>query len=208
MLRRKRLLAAAFCAGLALASRSTGVVLLPVILYEVWARYRREPARLLGYGISCGLLAASGLLLFMAYLGIAVNDPLRFASVQTIWHGGTTFAERLANAIKLVPFTYEPSEGLFYFLGCLVLLIVFARQIGASQTIYGVGVLLLPYLTLVGGPSRFGSMPRFALLAFPVFIIIGRLCEGRPWLAVIAAALGASGLFAYTASFAQWHWSG
>lgn len=208
LLRRQRLVSAALCAGLALATRSTGIVLVPVILWEVWKAHRTERGKLVRYGVICTLLATSGLTLFMAYLWFTVDDPLRFSSVQSIWHGGTSLRERFVSALMLKPLIDDLSEGLLYFAGCLALLLVFWRRIGTSQALYGIGVLMLPYLTLAGGPSRFGSMPRFALLAFPVFIIIGQMCKGRPWLAVIAASLGAAGLFADTAAFAQWHWSG
>ena len=208
LLRRQYLVAAAICAGLALATRSTGIVLVPVILWEVWKTHRGEPGRLVKYAVTSTVLATLGLTLFMAYLWFAFDDPLRFAAVQTHWHSGTSFGERLLSALTLKPLMYRASEGAIYFAGCLILLLVFWRRIGTSQAIYGIGVLILPYLTLAGGPSRFGSMPRFALLAFPVFIVIGHLCKDRSWLAVILAALGTAGLFATTAAFSQWHWSG
>lgn len=207
LLRRGAIVAAAAVAGLALASRSTGIVLLPVVLLHVWKAHRSDAAALLRQGLIAALLATSGLTIYMAYLWIAVGDPFRFATSMVYWHG-TSQWQRLAAALTLRPQMYSFTEGFFYFAGPIALLVVFWRRIESSQAILALGVLMLPYLTLAGGTAGYVSMPRYALLAFPIFIILALLCKGRPWIAVSIAAIGSAGLLAGTARFSQWYWAG
>jgi hypothetical protein len=46
------------------------------------------------------------------------------------------------------------------------------------------------------------------ILAFPAFIVMGKLLERRPWAGWATLALFAAMLFVNTAMFAQWHWAG
>jgi Gpi18-like mannosyltransferase len=68
LLKREKYVHAAACAGLASATRSTGVVLLPVIIWELWRQFAGDHRRFFSYALSCSVLATSGLWLYMAYL--------------------------------------------------------------------------------------------------------------------------------------------
>ncbi|THD59358.1 MAG: hypothetical protein E7813_24890 [Bradyrhizobium sp.] len=208
LLRRQRLVAAALCAGLAFATRSTGIVLFPIVLWQVWNTHKGNIGELLRYGLICGLLAASGVVLFASYLWITVGDPLRFVSAQQYWQGEISFVNRVWLALTLQPLREIPSEGAWFFIAVGATLIVFCRRVGLMQSMFGLGVLLLPYLTVVGGPARFGSMPRFVLLAFPLYIIMATLCRHRLWLSIPLIGVSAAGLAIYTARFAQWYSAG
>jgi hypothetical protein len=67
---------------------------------------------------------------------------------------------------------------------------------------------MLPYLTITGGPLKFGSMTRYILLAFPIFIVMAKLCKNRLWLVPCIAELFGAMLFTYSAMYAQWYWVG
>jgi hypothetical protein len=41
--------------------------------------------------------------------------------------------------------------------------------------LFAIDVLLLPYLTLSGGPSGFVSMSRFNLVSFPLFVTMAHI---------------------------------
>jgi hypothetical protein len=69
-------------------------------------------------------------------------------------------------------------------------------------------VLLLPYLTLAGGSAGFNSMPRYVLLAFPLYTILATFCRDRLWLTILLIGVSAAGLAVYTARFSQWYWVG
>jgi len=70
-LKRKHYLSAALLAGLAVADRSTGIVLLPVLLWEMW--FNRDQKPFLPALIPCVLIATSGLWLFMIYRAGSAN---------------------------------------------------------------------------------------------------------------------------------------
>jgi len=47
--------------------------------------------------------------------------------------------------------------------------------------LFALGVVVVPYLTRT---LKFTSMIRYILLAFPVFIVMAKLCTDRLWLAL------------------------
>ncbi|OLE60898.1 MAG: hypothetical protein AUI36_11995 [Cyanobacteria bacterium 13_1_40CM_2_61_4] len=125
----------------------------------------------------------------------------------------------MLNAVTLRPFyehlgdigatgPYPNSLDPWFFLAFAALLIVFRKKVSLSFWSYALGVLLLPYLTRSGGVFGFQSFMRYLLLAFPVFIIMGRLFEERLWLGLSVTAICAGFLFMYSAMFAQWYWIG
>jgi hypothetical protein len=204
--------AAAGFAALATATRPTGIVLVPVLLWELWQRHGRDPRRFVLLALAAAIVATSGLWLYMLYLGLAFGDPLLFSKGQAAWHGDD-FWGRLWSALTLKPvrsislrFRELRDADPFYFVAFAVLAILCWRRLSVSFALFASGVLLLPYLTLAGGPSRFTSMHRFVLLAFPAFLVLALLCEGRRWLAVSLIGLFAAGLFLYTALFSQAYW--
>src|ERR1019366_1179418 len=60
-------------AGLAVATRSSGIVLFPVLLWELWRC--RSPRRFLIEAVPLSIIASSGLWLFIIYLGFAFGHP-------------------------------------------------------------------------------------------------------------------------------------
>ncbi len=101
-LKRQRYLTAALLAGLAVADRSTGIVLLPVLVWEMWLNRDRKP--FFPALIPCVLLATSGIWTFMIYLWYAFGDPFVFSDGQTAFHLGVTQATRLVAALKFEAF--------------------------------------------------------------------------------------------------------
>jgi len=102
-LKRKSYLSAALLAGLATADRSTGIVLLPVLLWAMW--FNRDQKPFLTVLLPCVLLATAGIWLFMIYLWSGFGTPFALSDGQTAFHQGTTQAARLIAALKLEPFT-------------------------------------------------------------------------------------------------------
>lgn len=212
-LRREHYFLAAICAGFVLGARSAGLALLPVLAWEMWRRLGDRPGRLAAIGVPCLVIASAGLWLYMIYLWAAFGNPLAFADGQAAFHAGTTLGQRLLGALSLEPFTrmrwMEVSppgldEGFFVLLALLIVL--GARRLPASMTLFGAGILLLPYLTLSGGPAGFTSMSRFGLLAFPAFIVLGDAMRRYSWAGPIVIGVFGAILFMYASLFAQWHW--
>ena len=212
-LKRKYYLSAALLAGLAVATRSTGIVLLPVLLWEMWRNRDRKP--FLPALLPCVVLATSGIWLFMIYLWSAFGNPLAFADGQTAFHEGTTLTTRLVAALKLEPFTrmmlndWNPwGQASWFTLLFIVLIVLGWSRLRSSWTLFAVAVLLLPYLTLSGGPAGFVSMSRFNLVSFPLFVVLAALGLRANWLFAGAMGLFSASLFMNTALFARRIWIG
>jgi Mannosyltransferase (PIG-V) len=212
-LKRRRYLSAALFAGLAVADRSTGIVLLPVLLWEMWLNRDQKP--LFPALIPCVLIATSGLWLFMIYLWYAFGDPLVFSEGQTAFHQGTTLVTRLVAALKFEPFTrmilsdWNPwGQDSWFTLLFIVLILVGWSRLRSSWTLFAVGALLLPYLTLSGGPAGFVSMSRFNLVSFPLFVVLAGVGLRARWFLVGVIGLFSASLFMNTALFARRIWIG
>jgi Gpi18-like mannosyltransferase len=214
---RRQFFLAAGCAGLALATRSTGVILLPSLLFEVWHQCSEKRMRLIIYMIIYTILATSGLWLYMIYLWIAFRKPLAFVTAQRAWHSVNEIGSNLFHSMTLQPFLRLADIFLvgpqiyaldpWFFLFFLIILIPFGQKLAVSHRIFALGVLLLPYFTFAAS-SGFRSFTRYILLAFPVFIIMADMFRRNLWLCLCVTAFFASLLFMYTALFAQWHWVG
>lgn len=207
--------AASVAAAFALATRSVGVVLLPVILWELWLNFRTDRKRFVLYALGCMAIASAGLWLYMLYLGLAFGHPFAFADAQAAFHAGTSLGSRLIGALTLQPFLhlsvtdFSPS-GLDQWVFILLVVLTMSgwRRLPAALTLFSLGVLLVPYLTLSGGPAGFRSMTRFGVLAFPAFIVLAEYCRRSLWLCIAAIGLFAAVLALHSALFAQWYWVG
>lgn len=213
VLKQERYLTAALLAGLAVADRSTGIVLLPVLLWEMWRNRDRKP--FLPALLPCVLLATSGIWLFMIYLWSQFGDPFVFADGQAAFHRETTLAARFIEALKFEPFTrmrlndWNPwGQDSWFTLLFIVLIVAGWFRLRSSWTLFAVGVLLLPYLTLSGGPAGFVSMSRFNLVSFPLFVVAADLLLRAKWLLAGVIGLLGAALLMNTALFARRIWIG
>jgi hypothetical protein len=207
---RKDLLLACLLAGLATATRNVGVFLLAPLVYE-WLRNARE-YRWRGAYLA---LAPSGLVAYAAYLWWRFGDPLLFYTEQSRWgreptspidtllgalmRGGQSIAGlfssrlwtdpalgRVADALQVANNAYN-----LIFLGlALALLVAGLKVLPPDLSIYSLLLILPP--TLFGtsqGPLM--GLPRYVLVAFPLFIVLGVLLRDRRalggWLAASTA---------------------
>src|SRR3984893_1641888 len=178
---RERLLAAAMLAGLAVATRSSGIVLFPVLLWELWRC--RSPRRFLIEAVPLSIIATSGLWLYILSLGFAFGHPMAFADGQAAFHENSTMSARLLSALTLEPFSklnltdVSPAGLDQWFTLLFIALIVWSWFAGLSRgmTLFSSMVLTLPYLTLCGGPAGFTSMARFNIVSFPLFVVMALL---------------------------------
>src|SRR5262245_13803624 len=189
LLTRKKFVLAAVLAGLSLGTRPTGIVMIPVILWEMGRRETLPWPHLLPRMALCAVLAASGLLVYMAYLGIKFGYPLAFATGQASWDR-EMLLDRLPDWLN---------AGLF--LVFLALTIWSFGRLQFAVSVYALGTLMLPYLTRGITPS----MNRFVLMCFPAFVCLGILCRGHQWLASVLVGIFAALLLGATALFSQWY---
>lgn len=213
MLRRQRFVAAAALAGLATATRSSGITLLPVLLWVLWQH--REVKLFVRDAVPLALLSTAGLWLYMLYLGVAFGHPLAFADAQGTFLGGTTLPERLINALTMQPFRrlslLEATPYAFdqwIFLIAIVLVVRAWFVLDVAMTMFAALVLLLPYATHSGGPLGMLAMGRYNLVSIPLFIVAAGLLDRAPWLTPAVIGIFGGLLFFYAALFSQWQWVG
>ena len=216
LLKKERYLLAAIAAGLALATRSTGIVLCLPLLFELWRKRGLNPGRLVLKTILSMVLATSGLWLYIIYLGVAFHIPFAFAMNERAWVGKAT-ATDLIRVLTLQPFrhladvwTIGPDPNTlspWLFLLFLFLILCFRKWLPTSFLLYALGVLLLPYLAF-SGKTGFLSFDRYVMLAFPVFIVAGKLFRERPWIGLGVMALCGALLFMLVAFYAQFYFVG
>jgi hypothetical protein len=200
--------------GLAALTRVEGVLLIVPYAIEAFTPFDMELLRRRFTNTSSAIrilagaaLIPLGLASYMAWLWVLRGDPLYFSHVQahwhrhlawpyaSIWHSIHTIAtERVASTVS----------GQVIELGftALMIAVFFAgfRYLRPSLWAYMALSILVPMST-----SSLMSMPRFALVLFPMFVILA-LWGKRPLVnsAILAFSLPLLGLF--TVLFADWYW--
>ena len=195
---RKDLLVACVLAALAGATRNVGVFLVVPLVYE-WIK-DIESLRWRGIYL---LLVPGGLFAYMGYLWMRFGDPLLFYSAQGSWGRRATgpldtASRALGSASEgagrlLDPGLWaNPTLGnvadhlggavnffnLAFLVFAVVVLLAGLKELPLSLTIYG--LLLVAPTTLFGTPeSPLMGTPRYVLVAFPVFIVLGLLFRNR-----------------------------
>lgn len=217
LLKRQRYLLAAGVAGLTVATRSTGLLLVLPLAIELWRKFSGDPKRLLRIAAPCLVLATSGMWLYMTYLWASFNSPFAFVRNTRAWKSGAAVEGGLLGVLTLQPLRHlgdilkfgpDPNTlSSWFFLLFMTLLIVFRKWLSLSLWIYSVGAFLLPYFT-VSGDVGFVSFTRYSLMAFPVFIVLAELTKRRFWIGLSVLGLFSAMLFMYSAFYAQWYWAG
>lgn len=187
-------------------TRVEGVLLVVPFAMEWYAQYRSALARGIG-NLAAGILMPLGLSAYMGYLWVLRADPLYFSHVQIHWNrhlaapwvSVTDAFAKIAHATTGQTVANELLELSFTALMVAVLLGGWKR-LRPSYVAYLALSILVPMST-----SSLMSMPRFALVLFPMFAILARWGE-RPWVnnLILAFSLPLLGLF--TVLFADWYW--
>ena len=233
---RGRWVAACAVGALAALTRNTGVLLcLPLFflyaerLHWTWRgahlRWPRD-LRLLWLG-----LIPAGLGLYMAYLWSQFGDPLRFVAVQraweryfatppvTLWRGAATaghVVRQIAAHWPLQASWMAPAgqgqwmiaQGLLPFLAvvaAIVVLVLAWRRLPAAYNVWALAVLVVPLFMPMRGIPLY-SLPRFLLMAFPLFIGVALLTKRVPVLRWVVLAVSVVLLAWLSGSFALFSW--
>ncbi len=212
---RKDLLLGCALAAFATATRNVGVFLVVPLAYE-WLR--GGAGREYGWvrAVGCLALAPSGLAAYAAYLWSRFGNPSLFYTEQRRWgreatdplstlhdallQGGTDLRRlfdprlwsdpslgRIADRLGAASDTYN-----LVLLGvALALLLAGLRVLPLSLSAYAFLLILPPaFFGTPQGPLM--GLPRYLLVAFPIFIVLGALLENRRllggWLVLSGAA--------------------
>jgi hypothetical protein len=183
--------------ALASATRVSGILLIPAVIFEIifndlkWSDTIKQAKnivvkQIINYRsylkpsliISLGSI---GLLLYMFYLYREFNDPLYFFHIQSEFGGGVrqesliSYPQVLWRYIKILV-TVRPFDLKYYsyvldlIVGTLGLAIIIysATKTKLSYIVFALLSFFLPTLT-----GTFSSIPRYILICFPIFIILG-----------------------------------
>jgi len=208
--RKKRWWIAAILTALATYTRFVGIFLIPALLIELY--YQTKQFRLVK--LLPFLIMPLGLLAYMVYLQNTTGDPLAFIHVQASFGQGRSdkiillyqvfwrYAKMLWTVNRADPLymtlVFEASSAVVFFVMSLFLLIRYRF----SYAFFNFCSLILPTLT-----GTFTSLPRYVLLCFPSFILIGHLLsKSRPAVRYLYLGLSLSVGILFLALFARGYW--
>jgi hypothetical protein len=208
---RKDLLLGCALAAFATATRNVGVFLVVPLAYE-WLKNVRD-YRWRGAYLA---LAPSGLAVYAAYLWLRSGNPLLFYTEQQRWgREATDPLSTLRNALlqggEDLRLLFDPALWADPSLGRIVDRVGAANDaynlafLGVALTLLLAGLRVLPFslsayaFLLILPPAFFGTpqgplmgLPRYLLVAFPIFIVLGALLGNRRtfggWLVLSGAA--------------------
>jgi hypothetical protein len=205
-MRSHRWLVASIIGFFASMSRVEGVLLVVPFAIEWYMQYKGELRERLAT-LATGALIPCGLFLYMAYLWVLRGDPLYFSHVQIHWnrHLAAPWVS-VMDAFHKIAIAHQgqtvagQSLELAFTALMIGILIVGWKQLRPSYIAYMALSILIPMST-----SSLMSMPRFALVLFPMYAILARDGE-RPWVnnLIVAFSLPLLGLF--TVLYADWYW--
>ncbi len=203
-------------------TRNIGVLLLiPLALFSLQSSAQPASARVGALARRCAdrrllwlLLIPVGPILYSAYLHHAFGDWLSWVHSQVIW--GRQSAWPWQSVIDELHVAWNAVRGHSYYyggelvdLGFLVIAGLMGdltlRRLPLAYGIYSLAILL-PALTdpILGFPPQpLHGLPRYVLVAFPLFMATGAWLEQRRllrWVLPIAAL----GLIGFTAAYAAW----
>jgi len=208
-LERDRFLLAVSAAVVASLTRSVGMALSVGLVFYVWLVWQPQRLRI---SLARLLLAGVPVLAFSAYIvgaGASVGDPLAYFSTYDATWGRTA-------GTPIEAFTvYFSGESVSWFgwrlswidlvmtigfLSMALVLIWRERGTQRGEGLFMVGALLLPIAsgTLIG-------MPRFGLVLFPLYILLGRWADRRWKLALLMGVSALLALF-FAYRFVTWNW--
>lgn len=220
--------------ALAVLTRSMGLLLLLVFLYEFARqvlpqvqseRHFYRKLKLLT-GLPASLLIPLGLAIYAYYLNLRFHDPLALFHAQVHWRIGPTvpwyaLGVALKSMSTISPFTFTTAHNIidltamFLFLTLLVLCFVGPERFAFSQwsmLVFGLVALLYP-LFYPGMPDATGinydvlpSTQRFVLEIFPCFILLARFGR-RPWFHQAYLLLSLPLLAFFVLQFITGHWT-
>ena len=209
--RRRIWLLAGIAVAVALLAKVVFIVLLVPLTVE-WLGWdpAAEPRRVRRTPVGLAALWMPPLLAlgaWMAYLGRAFGDPLRFLAAQKLWGRSLGLPAQQVGMI----FDSHVNSGIRAInaldLAAVVLLLVMAvyafRHLRASY-----GVLLGVFVVIFAFNTSLESNGRHLSVLFPIFLGLAHWTEGRTWVRVVLVVVQLPVAALLVARFATGHWAG
>jgi hypothetical protein len=196
-------LAGLFAAG-AGATRNIGIFTIVGLGLIVLQRTVRDGRRL-NPGTSWLLLGLAGPLSYITFLLIRFGDPLLFFHAQKAW--GTFNPQEVLQYIfqvfrhgSIISWGYPALFLAYAFLGFLAIFIVLWRGkfLGFPYVVFSLLLILPAFL-------RFTGMGRYLIVAFPLFVALGKLTE-KQWSYWLVLSMESAFLILFSFMFSHWYW--
>ena len=217
--------------ALAALTRSVGLFMLPIFLYEfvrqvfpslreAWREKHYKRCMALLSGLLPSILIPVGLGIYALYLYRRYHDPLAFSHAEVHWRLGPTFpwyapVVALRAMLSFSPFTFSTTHNvidltaLLLFVTLLVLGFVGPERFRVNQwsmLLFAILALALPLIYPGTAYNPLPSMERLVLELFPGFILLARLGR-RPWFHQAYLLLSLPMLAFLTLQFLTGHWT-
>lgn len=202
--RREQWVAAGLAGFLAGMTRVMGWTLAVALLYEAWVQVQRRSMHMRGPELS-SFTPLTAVPLYASIVGLALGSyDAYFTTTTRVWNQGWGWPWRAFTDFFYGPVAWYGWQrsviDLVFALGFIVLSVA-ALQLRPGYGLYSLAVVGFPILsgTLV-------SMPRYAAVAFPAYIVLARWTRGHRWR--MAALMTASTLLAalVIVRFVTWRW--
>lgn len=206
LIRRQQWVAAGMLAGLAAATRLTGLALLPVIVIELFMA--RRLVRSLGQALVPPLLAVLGFAVYLVANLVVLGSPTAFVTVQrehwahslsAPWVG---FAAAIRGIGWRVPWEKltvgggEIAGGLAAYATATLSWLRLRPSDAAYATVVTVMVTFLPFWL---------SIPRYLLSLYPLFLLVGRIRNQWVYLGMVSVSFVAQIVFGL--AFGRGYWA-
>lgn len=194
---------------LAALTRINGLVLLPALAFEAWDEYRSEGRRVRVEWLWL-LLAGAGFGVYLFINWWVLGDPRAFLTMQgEHWFKSPTWPWVGIKGAWNSTWGLAPSEALmvgwqeFFFILLGLGLTVWAwLRLRATYAVW------MTCNWLLWTSTKFAlSVPRYTLVLFPAFILLGRLRVSRPAWGAAVAVWSLLMLALFSARFAQGYWA-
>jgi hypothetical protein len=203
--RRDRWVAAAVVGALAALTRSVGILLLPALVVEALLQWRQFGRPLIPR-LTAALSVIDGPLLYLLYWKVRFHDSWAPVHVQGNWGRRWTLpTTALWHALQ-----NADRYGTYWLIDVLVVGVILAaviagvRMLRLSYLTYAALSLLLP-MTDPFPPRPLMSMPRFVVVIFPAFWVIGRAAVRRRIPEALVIGVFAAGWSLLAVLFINWH---
>jgi hypothetical protein len=161
-------------------TRVQGVMLVLPLAWELWRQSKSLRSLVSIRSLSLALVP-SGLAVYALYWAIRVGDPLIWINSQEQSQWNRPFTWPWETAYLIAANLFESVNNvidLFFLVAFIPLIILAFRRLPATYGVYMVSALLLPLFAPNAGAPLY-AMPRYVLVLFPGFIILGQLGQNR-----------------------------